>query len=135
MRGNVKVKDPRARFVNTLLLDVGLPLGLFYGLRLMGVDQWLALVVSAVVPVLRLTYVIVAERRIERLTLFTMSLVLASVAVSWMTSDPRLLLARESYFTALIGAWILATLLAERPMIYTATTKLMPSSSMRWLGW
>jgi hypothetical protein len=39
-----------------------------------------------------------------------------------------LLLARESYVTALMGLWVLGSLLGRRPFIFTATMRLTPES-------
>jgi intracellular septation protein A len=108
------------------VLDVAIPLGLFYGLRLAGVNQWLALVLSGALPAVRLIYKILTEHQIEMLTLFTLSIVGVGTAVALLTPDPRLVLARESYITALLGLWMLSTLLAQRPFIFAATVRLMP---------
>ena len=40
-----------------------------------------------------------------------------------VTADARLLVARESYLTGVVGLWILATLLAGRPMVFEATVR------------
>lgn len=114
-----------------MFLDVGAPLALFYGLRLLGMDQWLALVLSSVLPIVRLGYKIVTERRVERLTLFTLSIITGATTVALLTGDPRLLLARESYFTALIGLWIVGTLLARRPFLFEVTVPLLPERTAR----
>lgn len=72
-------------------------------------------------------------RRLERVGLFTLTVLATGTAIGLVTGDPRLLLARESYLTALVGLWILSTLLAERPMIYTATIPFMtPTAAADW---
>lgn len=118
----------RAELIWMCVLDVAVPLALFYGLRLAGANQWLALVVSGILPAVRFVVQLVRKRRLEALSLFTLSVVVVGTAVAVLTTDPRLLLARESYITALIGLWMLGTLLARRPFIFTATIRLMPES-------
>lgn len=117
-----------------MFVDVGAPLALFYGLRLLGVNQWLALVLGGLLPVMRIGYTVVTQRRVDRLALFTLSLVGCGTGLALLTGDPRLLLARESYFTALIGLWIMSTLLARRPFLFEATLPLLPEETAQsWL--
>jgi hypothetical protein len=98
---------------------------LFYGLRLAGVNQWLALVLGAAVP-LRLAVTVLTRRRVDRLSLFSLSLIGCGTAIGLVTADPWLLLARESYLTAVVGLWIIGSLLARTPFIFEATVRLMP---------
>jgi hypothetical protein len=99
---------------------------LFYGLRLAGVNQWLALVLGAAVPLLRLAVTVLTRRRVDRLSLFSLSLIGCGTAIGLVTADPRLLLARESNLTAVVGLWIIGSLLARTPFIFEATVRLMP---------
>jgi hypothetical protein len=121
----------RRAFVALVALDVGLPLALFYGLRLAGVNQWLALVLGAAAPLVRIVLTAVQARRLETLSAFTLSILAAGTAIGLMTADPRLLLARESYLTGLVGLWTLSTLLARRPLLYDVTIRFMPEDAAR----
>ncbi|MEV0106291.1 VC0807 family protein [Nocardia sp. NPDC050799] len=121
-------RDPRRELIS-LGLDAALPLALFYGLRMAGIDQWLALVISGAVPILRIGHTLARRRRVNRVTLFTLSMLLCGTAVGLLTSDPRLLLARESYITALIGLWMLGSLLGRHPFILTTMLAMLPPSS------
>lgn len=126
-----RTKDPRLAAIMTLLVDMIAPLGLYYGLRLFGVNQWLALVVGGVLPVVRLGYTLIRDRRLEVLSACTLSVVVCGTAIALLTGDPRLLLARESYLTGLLGCWILGTLWSRRPFIFTVTTKMLPAAVAR----
>lgn len=55
----------RRRFVTITVLDVAVPLAVFYGLRLAGVSQWWALILGGAVPLARLGYIVVRGRRLE----------------------------------------------------------------------
>ncbi len=121
-------KNPRAGFV-MLVLEVVAPLALFYGMRTAGANQWRALVVSGAVPLVVLGYQLVADRRLEMLTLFTLSILVCGTAVGLVTGDPRLLMALESYLTGLAGLWMIGTLGASRPFILTATLPLLPEAT------
>jgi intracellular septation protein A len=118
------------RFVMMVALDLVLPLALFYGLRMAGVNQWLALVLAAIAPLLRLTVSVASARRLERAALFTLTMLAIGTAVGVATDDARLLLARESYVTGLVGLWILGSLLASRPLLFEATLQFMPAKAV-----
>lgn len=116
----------RKNFVLTIVIDIALPLAVFYGLRALGVDQWWALILSGIVPIVRLGIGLVRHQRIEGPGLFTLSLLVVGTLVGFLTGDPRLLVARESYLTAIAGLWILATHVMVKPFMFTVTLPLLP---------
>lgn len=125
--GEVEHRAARRRFVAMLLVDIAAPLAVFYGLRWMGVNQWWALIVAGVIPVARLGYTAIHDRRLEKASAFTLTLLVIGTGIGLLTGDPRLLLARESYLTGVVGAWSLITLLAARPLMFTATIPFLPA--------
>ncbi len=112
-----------------LVLDVVLPLVLYYALRAIGASSWTALVAGAAVPLVRVAVAAATRRRVESAGVFTLTLLAAGTAVGLLTAEPRLLMARESWLTAVVGVWILATLRARRPLLFTATTGFMPAEA------
>ena len=123
-------RDPRLRVITSFLLDMVLPLALYYGLRAFDVNQWLALVIGGVLPVVRLGHTLITQRRLETLSACTLTVVLCGTGIALVTGDVRLLLARESYLTGLLGLWILGTLFfAARPFIFTVTTRMLPEAT------
>ena len=113
--------------------DLVLPLVLFYGLRLLGVGVWVAVMVGAGVSVAVLVVGVVVRRRIEPVTVFVLSLIFVGTGVGLVTADARLLLARGSWVTVVVGLWFLGSLLAARPLLFGATLKLMPPAAAA--GW
>ena len=116
-----------------LALDVAVPLALYYLLRGLGASPWTALLAGAAIPLARVAVATATRRRLETASLFTLSLLAAGTAVGLATSDPRLLMARESYLTAVVGVWILVSLGARRPLVFTATTRFMSEEAAA--GW
>lgn len=104
-----------------LLVHVIVPLALFYGLRWLGVNQFLALLAGAVFPAAGMVRGLVTERRIGGLQLFMLGAMGLTVAMSFVTGSPRLLLIRNGWGMAAIGVWMLCTLLSRRPFLYEAT--------------
>ncbi|WP_328285937.1 VC0807 family protein [Streptomyces sp. A1-5] len=104
-----------------MLVHVIVPLALFYGLRWLGVNQFLALLTGAVIPAAGMVRGLVTERRIGGLQLFMLAAMGLTVAMSLVTGSPRLLLIRNGWGMAAIGVWMLCTLLSRRPFLYEAT--------------
>ncbi len=123
----------RRRFVLMLMADVAAPLLLYYLLRAVGVGIWTALIVGSIVPLSRIAVSAVHRRRIEQPALFALTLLGVATAVGVITTDPRLLVVRESYLTAVVGGWILFTLRSPQPLVMTATLGFMsPAAAVSW---
>lgn len=119
----------RRRFAAMLVLDVAAPLMLYYALRAGGVGVWTALVVGSVIPLGRMAITAVIRRRVEQPALFTLVLLAVGTAVGVLTADPRLLMVRESYVTAITGGWILLSLRSPQPLVMTATLGFLPANA------
>ena len=122
----------------SLLTTVIIPLGLFYGLRAVGVDQWWALAIGGLVPLLSVGHQLVTTGRIDRLGIFVVFAMVVGTVVSLIQGDPRALLARESWGTAVIGIGILWSLRGNTPPILFGVAKpfLGPDVAASWdLRW
>jgi hypothetical protein len=117
--------------VTALLMNVAVPLGLYYGLRSAGVAVVPALLVGAVLPALRTVWTAVRERRLDALGALVLVMVAVSVAMAAVTGDPRVLLARDSWGTGLIGLWLLGSLLTARPAVLALGAEVMPADQAR----
>lgn len=120
--------DRRRKSVAGMIgIDLVLPLVIYYVMRWAGADPWVALILGAVGPLVRIAVTTVRTRRIDRLGVFTLSILAIGTAVGMFSADPRLLLARESWLTALIRFWILISLAGQRPVLFQATIAVMPT--------
>jgi hypothetical protein len=110
----------RARTLLPLLLDLVLPLCLYYGLRLAGVDQWWSLLWSAAVPAATVVIRLARTRRVDVLALLILSMIGLGLLLSVLSGDPRTLLIREAWtgmLGGLIGVWLLASVARGRPAL------------------
>ncbi len=107
----------RKHLVVQLLLELVLPLGGYYGLRAAGVNEWLSLVAGTLLAVPMIAYTLVKQRRVDPLSLFTLSLVVLGALTSAVTGDPRLLLVRDSWIFGALGLWVLGSLLTQQPFM------------------
>lgn len=112
----------------SVLVDVVAPVAIYYVLRLLGVDQVLALLGGAAAPALRGAQVALRHRRLDALAGVTLSVIVLTVLTSFVTGDARFALARDAVITLAVGIWILVTLRSARPFIYTFSTAFMGST-------
>ncbi|MEV4504481.1 VC0807 family protein [Streptomyces klenkii] len=103
-----------------LVFDVALPLGSYYGLRALGLSQWWCLTLGTVLCLPWILYGIVKRRKVDVMGLFTLSIIAAATLLSLVTGDPRTLLIRDSWLTAVIGLWVLGTVPTRRPFTLAA---------------
>jgi intracellular septation protein A len=118
--------DRRRRVAGVVGIDLVLPFVTYYGLRILGADPWLALMLGAAGPLIRIAIGAIRTRRLERLSIFTLSIMTVGTTVGLLGGDARLLMARESWLTAAIGVWLLVSLWGSRPVLFTATLAVLP---------
>ncbi|MFE0461238.1 VC0807 family protein [Kitasatospora sp. NPDC058965] len=115
--------DRRAPLMG-LLWDIGLPAAVYYVSRWAGVEVRPALVAGGAVALARVGFIAVARRRLDGLgavVAVTFALVLA---VSVLTGDPRILLAREPLVSGSLGLLLLGSCLLGRPVLYSLVRRL-----------
>jgi len=115
-----------------LALNLGVnlvaPTALFYGLRAAGVDQWWALFLSAVPPVVKSIASVIRRGKVDALGLFTLSILALSVLTSFLSGSPRFMLAKDGWLTGAAGIWILGTL-ARKPFIHQFVRSVSPAEA------
>ncbi|ONK13552.1 hypothetical protein STBA_43220 [Streptomyces sp. MP131-18] len=102
--------SPQRELVMSMLINAVAPIALFYGLRAAGVDQWTALMLGLVAPAVAVVHSVITKRRIDMLAGLIVTVLLLSVALSFLSGSPRTLLARDGWITAVAGIWILLTI-------------------------
>ncbi|WP_378740180.1 VC0807 family protein [Nocardia brasiliensis] len=111
----------RRHLLRQLTLELVIPLGGYYALRAAGVNPWLALIAPALLIGGLLAYHAIRQRRLDTIALFTLTMIVIGTVLTLVTGDPRTLLVRDSWIFGVIGLWILATLLTQRPFMRTAS--------------
>jgi intracellular septation protein A len=108
-----------------LLLDMAGPIVAFYIFRSLGYSSFLSLLLSAVIPGLSTVYQVVRTRHLDPLAIFMMGITVVSAVASLIGGDPRFLLAKDGWVTAIAGAWLLATTKANPPVVFMFARPLM----------
>jgi hypothetical protein len=110
-------KNDLAATLRPLLLDLAVPLGSYYLLRAAGVALVPSLVASSIWPAARTIVGVVKHRSVNGLAALIVAVNMVSIAISFWTGDPRLMLAKESAISSTIGIAILISAFAGRPLM------------------
>jgi hypothetical protein len=103
-----------------LVIDVGIPLASYYLLRKAGCDTVTALALSSVLPAARAVRELIASRTLNALALLIVAVNVAGAAASFVTGNPRVMLAKDGVITSAVGLGILVSVLAGRPLMTMA---------------
>jgi hypothetical protein len=106
--GSADRRRDLAAAVRPLLLDIGIPVATYYLLRnALGVSVWLSLALSSIGPAVRAIAGLLAERTLNLLAVLMLAVNLAGIAVSFLTGDPRAMIAKDSIVSSVIAFAIL----------------------------
>lgn len=101
-----------------LLLDVAVPLGSYYLFKdAFGMSTFAALAWSSVVPALRTVWSLVKERRTNALAGLILVVNVVSLLLSFVSGDPRLMLAKDSGVSSVVAFGILVSVRLGKPMM------------------
>ncbi|RSM86333.1 hypothetical protein DMH04_14300 [Kibdelosporangium aridum] len=106
--------------VALLLWDAGLPLAAYYGLRLAGQSEQVALLAGAVFAGLRITWVAVRHRSFDGFAALLAAVLAIGLVLSFVTGDARFILVKESFGTAAAALMLLASCVTDKPLVLVA---------------
>jgi hypothetical protein len=108
-----------------LVLGIAAPTALYYALHDAGASNLAALSIAAVLPALTAAFQVVVKRQVDAIALVVLASIVLSIALSFVAHNPRFLLARDGFLTALWGLWFFGTLRARRPAGFLFARPLM----------
>ncbi|MFI9260052.1 VC0807 family protein [Streptomyces sioyaensis] len=101
-----------------LVVDAGIPLAMYYVLSDgFGLSEVAALAWSSVVPALRTVWSLVRRSGVNGLALLMLVVNAVGLATSTMTGDPRLMLAKDSVTSSVIGISMIVSVFLGRPLM------------------
>lgn len=101
-----------------LALDIAVPLGTYYLLHTgFGVGTAAALGLSSVVPAARTIFAAVAKRETNTLALLMLTVNIVAIALTFVSGDARLMLAKDSGVSSTIALGILWSVRSGKPMM------------------
>src|SRR5262249_19847749 len=107
-----------AASLRPLLIDIGIPVGTYYLLRdAFGLSLWLSLALSSIGPAVRCVAGLVTERKLNLLAVLMLAVNLAGIGISFLTGDPRAMIAKDSIVSSVIAFAILGSVALRRPLM------------------
>ncbi|MEU0629966.1 VC0807 family protein [Streptomyces sp. NPDC005989] len=100
-----------------LLVDVAVPLASYYALKGAGLSTFAALAWSSVLPAVRTGWSVVRGRRLNGLAALIVTVNAVGLLAGLIVGDPRLMLAKDSGVSSIIGLVILVTAVKGQPMM------------------
>jgi hypothetical protein len=104
-----------------LIVDVAVPVGSYYLLKNgFGMSTMAALGWSSVVPAVRTVWSVLKERKFNGLAGLILLVNLVGLGLSLVAGDPRLMLAKDSGVSSVVGIGVLMSVKLGRPMMTQA---------------
>jgi hypothetical protein len=113
-------------------VGIAVPTALYYVFHGIGLSNFTALLLAAILPSLSTVYNLVFTHQVDGLSLVVLTTIVLTAIVSAVAHDPRFLLARDGLITAMWGLWFFATLRARRPAAFLFARPLM--EGRKWFG-
>lgn len=109
-----------------LIVDVGVPLVLYYGLKALGVSDLTALLAGVIPGLISSAVSLVRNRRTDLVGTAVVVSMVAGTIVAAIGGDARLLLVRNAWISLPFAGITLWSLRHPQPMTYVVTRAMMP---------
>lgn len=103
-----------------LFWDIGVVLIAYYGLRLAGADDYVALLAATALAGVRLVYVAARDRRVDLFAGFLFAIFGVGLVLALVTHDPASVLMTKSATTGVAGVLFLGSIAARKPLTFAA---------------
>src|SRR5690242_13381237 len=101
-----------------LVVDTALPIGLYFALHFMGLNDLVAFALPAAIPILRATLWWIWKRRIEWIAVFaSLGFVLELLGTWLLNGNPLFLKAHGVLLTGPLGLTLLVSVMIGRPLL------------------
>ncbi|KQY09069.1 hypothetical protein ASD37_00855 [Mycobacterium sp. Root135] len=111
----------------TILLDVAPPLVAYYGLRALGVSEYVALLSATVLSGARVVYGVVKSRRLDPFAVYLLLTFGLSLAVGLATTDPKLILVGNTLVNGIGGPLFLGSCVVGTPLTQVVGERFRPA--------
>lgn len=113
-----KAGNPLVTALLPLAVDVAVPLGVYYAAHsVLGMSMVGALMVSSLLPAVRTVHGLVRDRRVNGLAGLMLVVNLVGLLATFLTGDPRLMIAKDGLVSSAIGGGILVSALRGNPLM------------------
>ena len=114
------VRGGRLRALLPTLLDIVVPVILYFILKKVGFDDFWALTVAGVGTGLWTLYTTIKRRKLDWIGILVILEIILTIALLYTTNDPRVVAIKPAFYTALTGLYFLFTCFVGKPIVYLA---------------
>ncbi|MGI5126707.1 VC0807 family protein [Pseudonocardia sp. CA-107938] len=113
--------NAKLRAVLPMLVDVVVPVAGYYLLSACGLDDFWALTIAGLATAVHALVTTVRRRRLDGFGALVVLEIALSLVLLGVTRDPRIVLLKPSFYTALAGVFLIGTCLAGKPFTLDVT--------------
>ncbi|MEV7045694.1 VC0807 family protein [Amycolatopsis sp. NPDC051061] len=106
-----------AALLKTLGVEIGVPLGVYYGLHSLGASDFTALALSGVFPLARTLHQFAKNRTINGLALVVLVTNVVGMLLTFVSGDARMMIAKDSIGSGITGLVILLSAFTAQPIM------------------
>jgi hypothetical protein len=106
--------------LQTLGVEIAVPLGVYYGLHSLGASDFTALALSGVFPLARTLYQFAKNRTINGLALVVLVTNVVGMLLTFVSGDARMMIAKDSIGSGITGLTILISAFTAQPIMTKA---------------
>ncbi|MFI7002446.1 VC0807 family protein [Nocardia sp. NPDC050175] len=106
-----------------LARDIAIPVGAYFAMHKLGYSDFAGLLAGTVLSAAMLIFLAIRSRRLEVMSAIILCGFVVGLVLSLITGDPRLMIAKDSAATVLIGLAFLISAMIGKPLIYLAARK------------
>lgn len=110
----------RLRMLLPTLLDIIVPIIVYFVLRKLGVDQFWSLTLAGIGTGIWALFNTIRRRKLDFIGILVLLEVALSAALIFTTDDPRVVAVKPAFYTALAGIYFLFTCVVGKPVVYVA---------------
>ncbi|HEY6737817.1 MAG TPA: VC0807 family protein [Actinopolymorphaceae bacterium] len=108
-----------------VVVDLAVPVALYYALRAYGVSEYLSLLAGTAFSLVRSGVSLIRGRRSNPVATFMAIMLTVSVVLSLFLGSTRFLLAKEGWITIVAGVLFIGSIRSSRPLVYRFSKPLL----------
>lgn len=112
--------------------DILIPYLIYYFANRFGLGLQLAFILGAAWSALTVIFSMIRNRKLDGLALFMFVVMIGSLATSLIVGDPRIMVAKESVISGVLGIIALISLITKRPAFYYLVQKFFSMNPVEW---
>jgi hypothetical protein len=112
----------RLRALVPTLLDIVVPVVVYFLLKKLGVGDFWALTLAGIGTGLWTLFNTIRRRKLDFIGILVLLEVVLTIALLFATDDPRVVAIKPAFYTALTGIYFLFTCVVGKPIVYIAVT-------------